>query len=418
MYSPRVPLLVCYALFSLHSAERDALQIDATLQERHVPYGTVLNPFLSSDGLAVTDYTRCGDSALWTGHYLAAEAFRYKVTGDPQALANLQGALNGLTVLVNITGTDVLARCALPADSPYAASISSQESANGIYHATVSGKPWLWVGNTSRDQYCGVFFGLGAAYDLLTDATLRASIASLATRLLNNLTSALWTVIMPNFSASTTFLIRPDQQLTLLQVGQHVNPSAFAPQYASAEGALAVTSPAALLVDAADNQNSYFKFNLDFIDLYNLIRLQGPSSALNYYESGFAAVHAATITHHNAYFNMIDRALHGPSLGRDLETRADLDAWLTRPRTDVYVDWRGKIPSCGNPSEACNPLPVAERPPSDFLWQLDPYQLYGGGSGTIETAGIDYMLPYWMARYYGVITLPETATPEIPHHPR
>jgi len=29
--------------------------------------------------------------------------------------------------------------------------------------------------------------------------------------------------------------------------------------------------------------------------------------------------------------------------------------------------------------------------------------LKGGGSGLIESAGVDYILPYWMARYYGVI---------------
>jgi uncharacterized protein (TIGR03437 family) len=57
---------------------------------------------------------------------------------------------------------------------------------------------------------------------------------------------------------------------------------------------------------------------------------------------------------------------------------------------------------CG--SEACKPVPVPIRPTTDFLWQRDPFQLTGGGEGTIEGAGIDYILPYWMARYYGVIT--------------
>jgi uncharacterized protein (TIGR03437 family) len=42
------------------------------------------------------------------------------------------------------------------------------------------------------------------------------------------------------------------------------------------------------------------------------------------------------------------------------------------------------------------------RPPTDFLWQRNPFQLAGGLYGTIEGAGIDYILPYWMARYYAV----------------
>ena len=46
---------------------------------------------------------------------------------------------------------------------------------------------------------------------------------------------------------------------------------------------------------------------------------------------------------------------------------------------------------------------MALRPPDEYLWQENPYQLSGGGSGIIETAGVDYILPYWMARYYGVI---------------
>jgi hypothetical protein len=110
-----------------------------------------------------------------------------------------------------------------------------------------------------------------------------------------------------------------------------------------------------------------------------------------------------TSGHRNAHFNMIDRALHGPNEARDAEARADLEAWLKRPRTDVFVDWRGKLAACGS-NEACSPLAVEQRPPSDFVWQIDPFQLSGGGGGVIETAGIDYILPYWMARYYRVIS--------------
>jgi len=39
---------------------------------------------------------------------------------------------------------------------------------------------------------------------------------------------------------------------------------------------------------------------------------------------------------------------------------------------------------------------------TDFLWQRSPFTVTGGRFGTQETAGIDFILPYWMARYYGV----------------
>ena len=47
------------------AAEQDALNIDAVIQARHLPYGTILDPVLSLPDLStVTDYSRCGDSAL------------------------------------------------------------------------------------------------------------------------------------------------------------------------------------------------------------------------------------------------------------------------------------------------------------------------------------------------------------------
>jgi hypothetical protein len=58
-------------------------------------------------------------------------------------------------------------------------------------------------------------------------------------------------------------------------------------------------------------------------------------------------------------------------------------------------------PACDT-DRACDPIPVHERTNTDFLWQRSPFQLSGGGAGTIETAAIDYILPYWMARHYGL----------------
>jgi hypothetical protein len=104
---------------------------------------------------------------------------------------------------------------------------------------------------------------------------------------------------------------------------------------------------------------------------------------------------------------MIDRAINGPNSARDAQTQTLLDAWLLRPKTDVYRDFSGQFPACGT-DEACQPLPVVDRATTDFLWQRDPFQLSGGGEGNIESSGIDYILPYWMGRYYGVITEQES----------
>jgi hypothetical protein len=402
VFAPRIPILSLLCCSLLPAAQQDALAIEHTLRLRHLPYDTVLDPVLGPNRTIVS-YTRCGDSATWTGHYLAAAAFESAVTGSPHAFDAANLALDGLTRLTDVTGRNLLARCAIPADSPYLAAITSEEKSNGAYRSTLDGREWVWIGRTSRDQYTGVFFGLATAYDLISDPALRARIGTLATRLLDALLAASWNVVMPDSSISTTFLLRPDQQLTLLQIGRRVNPSRFAAEYSRLAATLAATVPVPLLVDSADERSSYFKFNLDFISLYSLIRLETSSAYRLIYEAAFRTIRSTTDDHHNPHFNMIDRALHGPDSAREAETRADLDAWLTRPRLDFFVDWRGKVTPCSD-DQACDPIPVAQRPPADFLWQSSPFLLYGGQKGDIESAGIDYLLPYWMARYYGVIT--------------
>ena len=74
---------------------------------------------------------------------------------------------------------------------------------------------------------------------------------------------------------------------------------------------------------------------------------------------------------------------------------------------DPYRDLRGapwNYVACPPPDDrGCDVVPVADQILTDFLWQRSPFLLYGGGRGTIERAGIDFILPYWMARHYGVV---------------
>jgi hypothetical protein len=155
--------------------------------------------------------------------------------------------------------------------------------------------------------------------------------------------------------------------------------------------------------EALDPHNSYFKFNLDGINLYNLIRLEDNSYYEWWYRKAYSAWRKATGYDLNAFFNLIDRGLGEPNDGRDGETRVLLGQWLYRPARDNWVDLRGVYPACGQEDRSCQLIPVYQRVQTDFLWQRSPYLLYGGGAGAVESAGLDYILPYWMARYYGVL---------------
>ena len=49
-----------------------------------------------------------------------------------------------------------------------------------------------------------------------------------------------------------------------------------------------------------------------------------------------------------------------------------------------------------------SPLPAHER--RQGRWNSDPYDVTDGGSGTSEMDPGAWLLPYWMARYYGAIS--------------
>jgi uncharacterized protein (TIGR03437 family) len=241
-------------------------------------------------------------------------------------------------------------------------------------------------------------FGLSVAFDMVDDPAVQRSISQLITRLLDFLIAHNWIVVMPDLTASTVFLDRADQILSFLWVGRHVNPVHFSAPYDQQSWLLSAALLLPISIDVASD-DSYFKFNLDSINLYNLIRLSG-SAANPTYRQAYALLRNHTAGHQNAFFNLIDRGLNGPDPARDAETLALLGAWLQRSRRDRYVDLHGVVPVCGD--QACQPIPVPLRPPTDFVWQRNPFQLTGGGKGVVESAGIDYILPYWMARYYAV----------------
>ena len=269
----------------------------------------------------------------------------------------------------------------------------------------LNGQEYQWIGNTSRDQYSGVFFGLGVAYDMVEDTQTRAEISDLVTRLLDFLVARHWFVVMPDGSISTVFTGHPDQRLCFLQVGRRVNPNRFGDRYTDHRRLHSIQVIAPIAFDVLDDHNSYFKFNLDTINLYNLIRLESNSTYRNRYLRAYDVLRRTTDDHGNAHFNMIDHALRGPSNSRDAATRELLDQWLLRPRRDKFLDWRGdpRYPASAE-NRTAQPIPVVDRINTDFLWQRSPFLLFGGGTGMIETAGIDYILPYWMARFHGVIT--------------
>jgi hypothetical protein len=86
----RVALLALASMFPALAAEVDALAISRSIQERHFPHFTLLDPIF--DGPAsnqIVNYTRCGDSAIWTGQGYAYSFYGPKTRAGETMLTEI-----------------------------------------------------------------------------------------------------------------------------------------------------------------------------------------------------------------------------------------------------------------------------------------------------------------------------------------
>jgi hypothetical protein len=92
--------------------------IEAGIVATHMPYNAVLsldypvpNPLqgpIIGPSPPPFSYGIDADSTIWTGHYLAAESFRYAATQDTNALARVQAAINGIQSDFSVTTDAVI----------------------------------------------------------------------------------------------------------------------------------------------------------------------------------------------------------------------------------------------------------------------------------------------------------------------
>lgn len=387
------------------AGEFEADRISDRVQRFHMVYGFVSETrFTAPDSEEILRTEGMGDSAIWTGTLLAAEAYRYAVTRSPVALQYIRRTIESIRGLATIRGDGLLARSIFPMNSPFYDYFSGVENWLGLYQADYKGVPSVWLGHPTRDQYAGVFLGLAAAHDLVDDEQVRADCRELITSLIEGLQKNKWMMTNPGSRRILeTYVYRPDQLIAILQLGKHVNPRKFARSFNRNRrlwGWLIGIPPK---VEARNSVSSYFKFNLDFAYFYLLVGLERDPQLRRSFIKKYEILPRVTRPHMNALFNMYDYALRGADEARDQETRDSLEGLLERGFRSRYVDLRDRYPACAE-NISCVPIPVRERTYADFLWQRAPFELLYQGDGSLESPGIDYLLPYWMARYYGVFT--------------
>ncbi len=407
--------------------QQAALAVDTEIQAYHVPFGTILSCTFSDTTYGqgtVTGYGGDADSAIWTGHYLAGEAFRFAVTKDAAAQANAAAAIAGIEDLLDAErpGGGHLSRCILPMSYPGAA---AQLADPTWYTTTLHGLPYVAQDSISRDQYLGVMYGLGCAYDFLDDPGSRKLAGSLIIRVVEYLEGNGWVAMEhDNVTWSAPFIQSPDKMVAFAALAAHVD-GRFRWVFDNV-APLAYIEWLGIWTGLIDPLDGYYGWNLGQGARYHQMRLVTNPDLYMAIERAHDMERRGIGHHENAYFQCTDAAVE-PSLAATLspEIVDELRRWTARPRRDFDTQnstnpaiaqalYSVPLSFQKNPSgtgalvpvsrmEAEYPIPVDERTCTDFLWQRDPFQLDGGGDPHNEEAGVDMVLPYWMGRYYNLV---------------
>jgi hypothetical protein len=318
------------------------------------------------------EYEGYHDTAIWTGHFLAAEAFRFSVTQSTEALQRVRFILCGIEKLFQVTGASGLfARAALRADSPYPTqpSMCTKTRTSGskchpgemeqYYHRTIDDQRWCGFGRgkypTSRDSYAGLMMGMAFAYKLVPDPQVSDTIRRLVTDAIRYLVCEhkwnLRTFEEPLIAAEpyqkikTSFIHQIHHQLALLRLGKTVNPEEFGALYdLYAPGADVAWLP--IWGTVIEPLAKYYKFNLSHATMGLLLFLEEDPGLREKYKKAFMILRRATRHHRNAHFNLVrtiveleadredilDHETSGFSRQMSLreETRSLLWEWLIR----------------------------------------------------------------------------------------
>jgi hypothetical protein len=401
----------------LQALEAKAEAYLADYQKYHQPFGLTADILFSDRSRSkVEKLDGIGDAATWTGHYLTALALRYSVINDTHilsgkagqraspvtntsTLADINSVLDVFETLTQVTGKKgFIARFAGPATntayqryySAYGDGPDSNRPGFGSWAFPGVGKhsSLVWLGYPSSDVYIGVNLGFATAYRFVSDTRTRARAAALVESITDRLIADDWAIV-DDEGHKSRWQPTPLMEAALLR---------------TAAGAL-LTAPSPELCKYCD----YFSNNLEIAMHYVLVTLETDPARRAFYETRMKRMWEQSGDHLNAWF--VVACVSATGANSDAKTRATVQGGLidfpAPPRWDKAVDHSARIDlafeTASGTKWAKYALSAAERVPSDFMWQRPPFQLKGGSDAPLAFPGLDFLLPYWMARQCGLI---------------
>jgi hypothetical protein len=405
---------IAYTPMTLEEKSRGFVQ---RIQARHNRWGFTATSELRVPGdLASNQPVSTDNDGLWTAMYVAAECFRYKVTGQTDAREHARRGMQAILRLESITGIP-----GFPARSFIKVGEDAQPR-DGEWHDTPD-KVWRWKGDTSSDEIVGHYFVYGIYFDLVADSQEKSELRDVLGRITDHILDHNYQLIGVDgqrtrwgwwgpeaiWAEAGETGLRALHILSHLRVAMHLAAgSAAAAKYQSAYLDLIRTHKYHLLTRnqkiAIPGHINHSDDELAFLSYYPLLQYETDPALRAVYQQSLERSWQVERPERNPLWNVIYAAGSGSqdfdraeSLRTLREIPMDTITWTVRnsQRLDVPVD---PLNDRFNRRQALIVLPYDEIPM--WKWNGNPYTLDGGNGGRSEDDGAYFLLPYWMGRYH------------------
>ena len=434
-----------------------AARFDEVAQRWHVPAGQDLlfSVRLQADGDTLDLVDMSDNVGTWSSLYSAAQAFRYAVTRSPEALENLRRAIRGEHAMLEITGvrglfTRVFVNPALPG-FPTADQLAVwyPDCDLAVEHCKrfneVTSGPWAgwwWKNDVSKDEYAAHLFSMAVAWEIVDDPEVRAQVAEIVTAVGDHLVDNQLHITDIDGKVTTYGHLNAaglDDHtgfnallaLSFVKLAAVVGGQNYADFYDTCllqrggetncldERANPYTlylDDVGLGLDCMTNWNNH---NMAQLAMYGLLRHENDPALLAEYRQALRAQlwdtgdkYPMRLQENSLYtfFYLVNRD-PADAWPAD-EARAALCTLKTFPASKAHSY---AVDTLSTYTEVCrsrgdNPMtdvviPIGVREMDNFHWINNPYEMeqYPADPLQIESPE-DYLLAYWLGRYYGLIT--------------
>lgn len=394
-----------------------AIDFDERIEKYHIRHGFTAERKIESYDMDTGRVHISDNDGSWTGCYVAAQSFRYAATGEEEALEKARRGMNAMLLLTRITG--------LPGFTARAVRYPGEQGfgdGNHEWVKTEDGK-CEWKCETSSDEMTGHFFGLSTYYDLCADdkekEEIKVALCGITDHIIRNnyrlidhdglpTTWACWNPELLNHDDKWFFErgINSLELLAFLKVSYHISGDEKYRQLYDEFVSVHHYPLNTVQHKVRDAHVCHIDDNLAFLASVTLLRLEDNEALRSLYLCGMEDHWQYERVEKQPLFCFI----HAAFTGRDADLSEGIQSLREIPldlihysmenskRKDIVYDTEQE--EWHEEPQVKYPLPYDERNlnrPDGSVFRLDHKFRGNSQEGTL------YLLPYWFARYYGLI---------------